>query len=319
MTTQITEYSKTDAALAELAQRYTKAVYDVVTTKGMQDAKAARAELRSYRVDLEKVRVEIKAPALERCRLIDAEAKRITAALVDLEDPIDDQIKREEKRKEDEAMAKAMENQRRINAIQALIEAMRGKALQLAGKQSAAVASALEVLESTEITEAEFMEFTAEAQTAKDAALVRIRELHAQALAQEAEAQRIVAEREELAKLRAESEQRERERNAEQAAARKAMEDEQRASRLQIEADNRAAREARAIEDNRVAAERAQIEAERHAAEAARREIQRKENEVLTARELLVVFKQRFGHLGEFAAVVAAIDTVLPKRARKVA
>ena len=312
MTTAIQEYSQTDAALAELSQRYAKAVYDVATTKGMQDAKTARAELRNYRVDLEKVRVEIKAPALERCRLIDAEAKRITAALVDLENPIDEQIKKEERRKEEEAMAKAMAEQRRINRIQALIEAIRGRALALAGKPSAPIANALEVLEATEITEAEFMEFQAEAQTAKEAALVRMRELHTAAVAHEAEQTRIVAEREELAKLRAESEQRDRE------------------HRARMAEEERAAREARAAEDARAAAERAAIDAERRAveeqkrreeaaAEAARREIQRKENELLDAHGMLATFRARFGHLPEFKDVVAAIAACAPKKARKAA
>jgi hypothetical protein len=53
----------------------------------MQDAIKARAELRTYRVELEKKRVEIKAPVLDRGRLIDAEAHRITVELLALEEP----------------------------------------------------------------------------------------------------------------------------------------------------------------------------------------------------------------------------------------
>lgn len=84
---QIAEYNQTAAALAELRTRYVRP-YDVSTTAGMTEAKAARAEIRGYRVALEKTRVEIKAPALERTRLIDAEAKRITAELLAIEEPI---------------------------------------------------------------------------------------------------------------------------------------------------------------------------------------------------------------------------------------
>lgn len=100
--TPIAEYSETAAALADLRQKYEKVVFQVATKDGMQVAVKARAELRGYRVALEKKRVEIKAPALERTRLIDAEAKRITAELSALEDPIDSLIKQEEGRKERE-------------------------------------------------------------------------------------------------------------------------------------------------------------------------------------------------------------------------
>jgi len=60
MNTQITEYSKTEAALSDLRTRYSGVVYEVSATKGMNDAKTARAELRNLRVDLEKKRKEIK-------------------------------------------------------------------------------------------------------------------------------------------------------------------------------------------------------------------------------------------------------------------
>jgi len=100
MNYSITEYSKTAAALAELAEKYQGIVYDVLTPAGLKDAKAARAELRAIRIDLEKTRKEIKSPALLRCQLIDSEAKKIAAELEALENPIDAQIKAEEERKE---------------------------------------------------------------------------------------------------------------------------------------------------------------------------------------------------------------------------
>ena len=90
MTTTIQEYSATESALADLAQRFKGVVFDVTTKQGMEDAKKGRAELRTYRTDLEKMRKEIKAPALLRCNQIDSEAKRITLELESLEDPIAD-------------------------------------------------------------------------------------------------------------------------------------------------------------------------------------------------------------------------------------
>jgi hypothetical protein len=107
ITTEIAEYSPTTAGLNELKARLKGVTYEVTNATGMALAKFNRRELVTLRTDLERKRIEIKAPALERCRLIDAEAKRITAELYALEAPIDTQIKAEEARKEEEKAEKA--------------------------------------------------------------------------------------------------------------------------------------------------------------------------------------------------------------------
>lgn len=123
METSIQEYSQTAAALADLSSRFKGAVYDVSTEVGMGDAKKARNEIRGYRIGLEEKRVEIKSPALERCRLIDAEAKRITFELNALEDPIVAQINKEEGRKEAEKQAAIRAEQEKIEGEQRAIKA----------------------------------------------------------------------------------------------------------------------------------------------------------------------------------------------------
>lgn len=122
MTTAIQEYSKTEAALADLSARYKGVVFDVTTTAGMNDAKESRRELKTYRIDLEKTRKDIKAPALLKCQQIDTEAKRITAELEALENPIDEQIKKEENRKEEERNAAAKAEQDRVRAAEQAIK-----------------------------------------------------------------------------------------------------------------------------------------------------------------------------------------------------
>lgn len=307
MTTSIQEYSKADAALADLAQRFKGVVFDVTTTSGMQAARVARAELRGYRVGLEKTRVEIKAPALERCRLIDAEARRITAALTELEDPIDAQIKSEEKRKEREAMERVMAEQRRVDAIKARIATLQKWPSACVGKTGAQIAAVLADLRAQVIGD-DFAEFKGEAEEVLRNVIAQVDTMCAGAEAQEAESERIKAERAELARLRAESEARDR-------AAREALEAEQRAARAQIEEEQRVAREAQRAEDARLAAERARIDAERREAEAARREVERKEADLADAREMLALFVSRFGHIAEFSVVVAAIKSLkAPKR-----
>lgn len=124
-TTSITEYRPTEAKLAELASMYEGRIYEVATTAGMGLARVARADLRNWRVGLEKMRVEIKAPALDRCRQIDIEAQRITSAIIALEAPIDAQIKAEEVRKEAVREEKVRVETERIRAV---IEAEAAKA-----------------------------------------------------------------------------------------------------------------------------------------------------------------------------------------------
>lgn len=300
MSTAIQEYSKTDAALADLAGRFKGMVYDVTTPTGMQEAKTARAEIRGYRVDLEKVRVEIKAPALERCRLIDAEAKRITAVLVELEDPIDQHIKSEERRKEREAMEAAMEKQRALDAIRARVDAIKQMPAACVGRAAVEIDALVNSLLAQPIG-ADFGDFRVEAEDAKRATLSQMSAMLAGVRAQEAEAERINTERAELARLRADQAARESE------------------SRARLEAEERAAREARAAEEARHQAERDRLRAASEAQEATARELQRKENDVLDARSMLITFRSRFGHLAEFAPVVLAIDAVVPKKARRVA
>lgn len=114
--TKIVEYSKTEAALSDLASRFKGVLFDVKTREGLKAATEARREIRSYRTSLEAKRVEIKAPALERCNLIDSEARRIKTALEALEDPIDAQIKREEQRVQEAKDAAIRAEQERLAA-----------------------------------------------------------------------------------------------------------------------------------------------------------------------------------------------------------
>ena len=118
METGIAEYSQTEAALQTLRQQYKNMIFEVGTLQGLQLAKVARREIRTYRTSLEAMRKNIKAPALDRCRLIDSEAKRIQEALLSLEAPIDEQIKTEERRKEEERRAKEEADRERIANIE---------------------------------------------------------------------------------------------------------------------------------------------------------------------------------------------------------
>lgn len=83
-------YELADAKIEELKTQFSGiTVYD---EESFNVAKEAKKVLVPLRTGIEKKRVELKADALEYGRKVDAEAKRITALLEEIEDPITKQI-----------------------------------------------------------------------------------------------------------------------------------------------------------------------------------------------------------------------------------
>lgn len=309
-TTSIAEYSKTEAGLAVLREKYQGALYEVSTPAGFKLAISARAELRTLRVDLEKMRVAIKAPALERCRMIDGEAKRITEELISLEKPIDRQIKAEEARREAERQERERQERARLAAIAAQIEGIRRFPLDYIGDPSAEIAGALADLRATKIDHFD-PPHRADAEAALAEAVGRLEEAHAAALAREEEAARLRAEREELERERAaqEAELAEQRRLAEEARAeadRLAQ-----AERDRLDAEARAAAE---VERQREAAERAErerVEAEaRRAAEAKTRAEQARLEQQAAEQQAEAERLARERHELELAKRAKEIETV---------
>jgi DNA repair exonuclease SbcCD ATPase subunit len=302
---KIVEYTETAAAIAVLREKYCT-VFDVTTTKGMDEAKKARAEVKGYRVALEKVRKEIKAPALERSRLIDEEAKRITAELQAIEEPIDEAIKAEEQRKEEEKAAKARAEAARLAGIAAKVSALRNLVSLVANQPAEIIGAELEKVQKLELSEADYQEFMPDAlealtearkdlQAALNTRLLYEAEQARIKAEQEAEAARMKAEREELAKLR----EIEAARQAEQArieaearqveaarlkAEREAQEAELKAQREAMDAELKAQREEQARKEEEIrqqqAAEAARLKAEQEAMEQQRAELEARQRAI---------------------------------------
>ncbi|KKL06962.1 hypothetical protein LCGC14_2590780, partial [marine sediment metagenome] len=211
MTNEIQEYSQTQAALSVLRERYTNVTFAVATTDGMKAAKEARADVRGYRTGLEKMRKELKAPALERSRLIDAEARSITEELLELEKPIDIQIKKFEAKIEAERQAKIEAEVKRVEDIQDRIAELRSAVTAVSCMGTPTSEKVQDFIDDINAiaVDSSFGEFEDQAKDAKTATLATLRELFAAAIEREKEAARIAAEREELDKLRAEAEKRE--------------------------------------------------------------------------------------------------------------
>lgn len=297
-TTAIAEYSPTAAALADLRARFADVVFDVTTTKGDKEARAARMELVKLRTSLEAKRKELKAPALERSRLIDAEAKRIEAEILALETPIDEQIKAEEARRERERQAKAEAERRRVAAIQERIDEIKAFPVRAAGSKSSIVMEArIGDLVAIEIDDT-FAEFRPAAEAAHAQALATMRELLEGARTHEEEVRRLRAEQEALEQQRREDEARRAEadriareqheaevariraeREAEEARLAEARAAQEAELRAQREAEEARAAEQRRIDAERQAEEQRRLDAERAELERQQAELDRQRRE----------------------------------------
>lgn len=261
VSTALTQFDKVAAGIGSLTKQFGGVLFDVQTTKGMTAAKEARAAIRAPRYEIERLRKVAKAPLLAIGKRLDSAAARITGELMAIEDPIDEQIKNEESRKEREKAEATAREAARIAALVRRVDELRNLPVQASGKSSAQIAELLFSAE-TLVIGPDFEEFQDEAARVHSASVAALRGLKADAEAQEAERARIAAERAELAKLRAEAAERE-------ASERARIAEEERKAREQREAEQRAFVQRRAEEE--AAARAAREEADRLAAEERRK------------------------------------------------
>jgi hypothetical protein len=265
----LTDINAVSTGIADLTSQYGGVVYEVATTVGMDEAKAARLAVRTPRYEVERIRKAAKAPLLALGKKLDAEAARIETELLKIEGPIDQQIKVEEARKEVERQAKIDAELKRVADLQERVSELRGNQMLSASSGSQCISEHIADLEKI-VVDASFEEFEAQALDAKEAGIARLRALHAGAVAHEIEQARIKEEREELARLREAQAQRDAEaktaRDAEaakQAAQlKKEREEHEAAARLkrqQLADENEAAQKIRAAEEAKLAAARAEI------------------------------------------------------------
>lgn len=247
--TAVAEFDKVAAGLAALKDKYAGIVYEIQHSKGMEAAKSARADIREPRYEIERVRKSAKEPILALGRELDKRAKEITAEILKLEEPIDEQIKNEEQRKEREKQAKIDAEVKRVEILQERVAELRGHSTPIhAGYDPVRIAEHIAELESIPVDDS-FAEYRKQAEDAKAAALARLRDLQAAATARVAENARIKAEREELAKLRAEQAERE-------AASRAKIAEEERIAKLARDAELAEQRRLQAITDAEIKAKR---------------------------------------------------------------
>ena len=223
ITTPVTEYGETAAALAVLQDKYKDAVFHTGTPSGDKAARAARLELVSLRTSLDKMRKALNEGDQARIKLRNDEAKRITSVITSLEEPIDAQIKAEEARKEADRAAKAKAEQERVAKIRGWINGLTLYPSRVAGKSSDEIGAALNKLVLLVIG-IQYEEFADEAEAARAAAIETLEMMRVSAYRMEEQAAELEQQRATLEAQRAIQEQEAAKARAELEAERKALE-----------------------------------------------------------------------------------------------
>ncbi len=265
MNKEITVFTKTEAALVELRKRYGGKLYEIAKPAGMKEAKEDRAVVRAYRVDLEKSRKAEKQEALDYGRLLDGEAKRITAKLVELEAPINEQIKKREDFLEKKRQAKVDAEEKRVQDILDRITEIRGAitAVQSMGvPASEKVQEFIDDIEKIQVDDS-FAEFIEQAQDAKTATLATLRLSLSASVKREDELVRLADEHAELEQLRSEQEARETERRVAQEKLDAEVQRKREAAAMIEREELEAQRKKQEEEQTRINAEQARLQKER--------------------------------------------------------
>lgn len=172
--TVLAQFKETEAGLRAMAEKYRNVVYDVTTTKGMNDAKAARAELRDDgRRMLTRTEASVKADVNELKKVMGDEVERLVAIVKPVEDAIDAQIKAEEKRKADEKAERDRKEAERVGAHRANIEQLKAYVDQAEGQPVEVIEKAIATLGEMTFGE-EWEEFAKEAEAACLATVQRL-------------------------------------------------------------------------------------------------------------------------------------------------
>jgi hypothetical protein len=172
---------------------------------------AAISEVKTKRVEVEKTRKVFKADALEYGRKVDAEAKRVTALLLEIEEPLKATKQAVDDEKAREAEEKRLAEENRVNVIKRWIENISDLTLNLNDLDIDALTKHIENLDSICVTEEDCQEFTEEADTAKQTAYDALTARLAEKIKSKEQAELLRIAQEKLDRMKAEQDRIERE------------------------------------------------------------------------------------------------------------
>lgn len=226
--TALASFGPIEAHMQTLAARYRDVAYDVTTSKGMKDAKAARLVLREEgRFAVQRLAQRVKDEANDLKRVVDQRATEVIALTKPVEDAIHAQIEAEEKRVAEEKAERARIEAERVEGLRAKVAGLASwiDRCREPGMTSVRIAFGMKALGELEFCEADWQEFLPHAHKRRDEVLAVMRQIHEDTLAAEIRAEeterlRKIAEQQaaELVELR----RREAERQAAELAAQRA-------------------------------------------------------------------------------------------------
>lgn len=231
---QVIEYSVTDAAIAELRQKYQGVTDYPVVLEGVK-------ELTRLRNDVERKRRDLKADALDWGRKVDGEAKRITDLLAEIEAPlkaikktVDDEKKRIE-------LEKAEQEAARVESIKQKIEGFKNCVFKASMASVTEIKTLLDEIQGLIKNDPfNYAEFSIQADIAKNEAAKNLTALYEGKLAQEREQKRL-AEEAEKSRIAQEEERR----KFREEAARQKQEQEDKQREIEVREKELAEREAK--------------------------------------------------------------------------
>ncbi|HDR9153815.1 TPA: hypothetical protein QDB05_000234 [Burkholderia vietnamiensis] len=290
-----------EPALAELVGK-TSDIIEINNADGRTQCHAAYMTLKTRRTDIRKAGKEARDDATKFSKAIITEEDRLVAIIEPEELRLQKLRDDWDTARENERREKAAAEQRRKDGIRAQIDDMRAVPLGMMDAPASKIATALEDMETFDVTADVFAEFVDAAIAARAEVVAKLTTMHTAAVAREAEAARVAAERAELAKQRAEQEERERQaaaelaRQREEQAERDRQADAARAKQERVDRERREAEEARAraereAEQRKLDEQRAELARQQAALEAEQKRIadeaaarQRAEAEAAAAR-----------------------------------
>lgn len=203
----LAQFADAEVMLTGLAEKYRNVAYDVATTKGMAEAKAARADIRDNgRLAVTKAETRIKAEVNDLKRVMSAEVERLVAIVKPVEDHIDGQIKAEEARKAAEKAERERAEAERKAAHMQNLSKLASYPSMIVGRSLEAMINGIEVVSAIQIGP-EWEEFREQADLAKAKALEEMRAIadrERQRLENERLAAELEAQRRQLAEQAAE-------------------------------------------------------------------------------------------------------------------
>ncbi|NPT59042.1 coiled-coil domain-containing protein [Paraburkholderia elongata] len=237
-----------EKALIELSTKYAD-ITKIVNPAGREQAHAAYMTLKNARIAIEKAGKDARDDATKFSKAVIQEVDRLTAITADEERRLQNLRDTFDAEREAERLEKLAVEKARVDAIRAVIDGMRNMPASMVGQSSAEIGAAADHLSETVISLEDYQEFAGEGQVERDHAVKKLREMQEAMRLHEFQQAALEAERETLARERAEAAERDRVAALE----RQRIADEERIARAKAQAAMLAEQEAH---ERRMAAER---------------------------------------------------------------